>query len=721
MPVERIIGIDFGTSTSVVKVKTYRDKEPLGSINAVEYVHFDNKDSLPTLAYRTIEGEYLIGYEAENAAVKGTLFQNFKMDLISPDAELRDGAIKLTELFFKYMYEAYYSQKSHFPDCDMETTYVSYPAKWPQELRDRMINIASSAGFKNVKGLDEPTAAIHAVMVLESEKLLLEGNASSDILMIDMGAGTTDLVLCRYTPFREKQIEILNTWPKTDSRYLFGGREIDEVLCDYIKAYLIDCGLPNTKNFNEKYLDKCKTWKEANLSPIFRDANGVVKYCGFIDALLSMLEIEKDFPPLSRSKFEDMLVDYLSQFPKLVSECLRDINYNPAQLDYVILTGGHSQWYFTSEILEGKLTRFGNPELPKIANESKRIIRLSRPQETVALGLVYQRIAIKHESTPPIIDIKDDNSTSIKVTGIINFVLDRFNKKNGIDLRKDNLALKRLADAARGAAAELAVSERTEINIPYISANSNGPLHLNEKIARSELTLFIARYQDNKSVDLKKCSGCGRNISKSAEFCGYCGKKFIDTGITAKDKIITKPDDKKACSKCGKQILSSAVFCGYCGNREVGAGDTVKVPEPKAQEEMIYCPNCGGKISAASKFCRHCGGAVKNSGGSGGTTLPDAPTKIVIKRESQFVCMAVSYKVFVNGVDYGTIAAGETIVASSKIPVVTVEIFCTTIMMTNHRIKMKLRLEKDPLISFKLQYGGQIIPTVTGAKILEQN
>lgn len=679
MQIERIIGIDFGTSTSVIKIKTYKDKEPLGSKNAVEYVHFDNKDSLPTLVYRTVEGGYLIGYEAEHAAVKGKLYQNFKMDLISPNAELRDEAIKLTELFFKYMYEAYYSQKPHFPNCEMETTFVSYPAKWPQELRDMMINIASRAGFKNVKGLDEPTAAIHAVMVLESEKLLLENHDSSDILMIDMGAGTTDLVLCHYTPFKEKQIEILNTWPKADSRCLFGGREIDEALCDYIKAYLIDCGLPNTKNFNEKYLDKCKVWKETNLSPIFKDEKGVVKYCGFIDALLAMMDIDNDFPPLSRKKFEDMLENYLSQFPKLISDCMEDINYNPEQLDYVILTGGHSQWYFTKEILEGRLTRFGNLQMPRMVNEADRIIKLSRPQETVALGLVYQKIAIEHKKNPPIIDNNLDNSPSIKVTGIVNFLLDRFIKKNGIDLRKDNLALKRLADAAKTAAAELSASERAEINIPYISANSNGPLHLNEIVTRSEISLFIAHYQDNKSMDLKRCSRCGKNIARSAE------------------------------------------FCGYCGNRDVTAGGTVKAPAPGSLEEMIYCPNCGEKTSVASKFCGRCGGAVKNSAGSGDTTLPhDALFKIVIKRESQFVCMAVSYKVYVNGVDHGNIAVGETIVASSILPVVTVDIHCTTIMMTNHRIKMKLRLEKDPRITFKVQYGGQILPTVTGAKILEQ-
>jgi molecular chaperone DnaK (HSP70) len=105
MPVERIVGIDFGTSTSVIKIKTYKDNEPIGPLNAVEYVHFDNKASLPTLVYTTNEGNYLIGYEAENAAQKGVLHQNFKLNLISLDEALREEAILYTTLFFQYMYK----------------------------------------------------------------------------------------------------------------------------------------------------------------------------------------------------------------------------------------------------------------------------------------------------------------------------------------------------------------------------------------------------------------------------------------------------------------------------------------------------------------------------------------------------------------------------------------------------------------------------------------
>lgn len=667
MPIERIIGIDFGTSTSVVKVKTYKDNESLGSKNTVEYVHFDNKDTLPTLVYKTNEGKYLIGYEAENAAVKGTLYQNFKLNLISMDEALNNEAVAYTEIFFKYMYDAYNEQKSHFPACDIETTYVSYPAKWSEELRKLMINIATRAGFKNVKGLDEPTAAIHTVMVQESEKLVLKGQDFADILMIDMGAGTTDLVLCRYSPYDEKHIKILNTWPKSDSKYLFGGCEVDEALCEYLKAYLIDCGLPNTKNFNEKYLDKCKTWKETNLSPIFKDANGVVKYCGFIDTLLAMLDINKEFPPISRNDFEDMLSGYISQFPKLIEGCLTDIDYDAEQLDYVILTGGHSQWYFTNEILECTLTRFGTPKLLKIEEDSKRIIKLSRPQETVALGLVYQKIVIKHQDRP-----------SIKVTGVINLISGRLITETGVDLLADNFALKRLEDASRKAVAELDCAEKAEINIPYISANSKGPVHLNETITRSELTAFIIRYQNHKSNNEKVCSECGKKIPVTAAFCGYCGNKDMNTGgvvIEHKPPIQTEI----FCSQCGKKIPVSAEFCGYCGA-------TVK------------------KLS----------GIVKNSGAA-------AKSMIIIARDSQFVCMAVQYKVFINGIDYGNIGVGKSKVVTLYEQIATVEIICTTVMMTNNKLKMRLKLRKSSRIDFKVENGGQIIPRVQGAEILEEN
>lgn len=676
MSVERIIGIDFGTSTSVIKVKTYKDNQPLVSINAVDYVHFDNKDVLPTLVYKTTEGKYLIGYEAENAAVKGILYSNFKLNLISSDEALRAEAVTYTELFFNYMFEAYNNQISHFPACDIETTYVSYPAKWPDALRDVMTGIARKAGFKNVKGLDEPTAAIHTVMVHESEKLVLGGQDSLNILMIDMGAGTTDLVLCKYTPYEEKHINILNTWPKSDSQCLFGGREVDEALCDYIKAYLNECGLPNTKNFNEKYLDKCKKWKETNLSPIFKDKNGVVKYCGFIDTLLAMLGVDKDFPPLSRSNFEDMLSHYLSQFPNLVNDCLNHAGFNAENLDYVILTGGHSQWYFSDEMLNGTLTRFGVPNLPQMKGSGDRIIKLSRPQETVALGLVYQRIAIKKQDRP-----------SIKVTGIINLIADRTVRKTGVDLLSDSVALKRLEEAAKKAVAELVNAESATIDIPYISANSRGPVHLKETISRSELTSFILRYQNNQASDEKLCKQCSRKISKSAKFCGYCGYK-----------------DTPAESIQGRAI--PVIPLQTPEKQKEASNDTGA--QPRLEK---FCGKCGKKIPVSAEFCGYCGFSMKP-----GTA---AKFNLVVARDSQFVCAGVLYQVIVDGVNHGTLLIGQSKTVTVSKPVTIVEIVCTTVLMKHNIVKMKLHLVKNPRVNFKVNQNGQIIPAVSGADIIE--
>lgn len=408
MAVERIIGIDFGTSTSIVKVKTYENDQPIDAVEVADYVRFDNKDTLPTLVYKTPDGKYLVGYEAENAAVKGVLHQNFKLDLISQDPGVREEAKQYIEIFLKYIFEAYNSQKNYFPSCDCETTYISYPAKWPEELRETMISLVEKSGFKNVNGLDEPTAAIHTVMVQERDKLKLNENDTANILMIDMGAGTTDLVLCRYTPYNINRISIINVWPKADGTCFFGGREIDEALCEYVKAYLVNCGVPNAKNFKEKYLDKCKSWKENNISPIFKDKTGVVRYCGFADTITAMLNVDIEFPPLSRDSFEDMLRDYISQFPRMINECLEDADFSPCDLDYVILTGGHSQWYFTNEILDGSLGKFGRVELQKMQNNKERVIKLSRPQETVALGLVYQKIAVSnapHREVVPVDEV----------------------------------------------------------------------------------------------------------------------------------------------------------------------------------------------------------------------------------------------------------------------------------------------------------------------------
>ncbi|HEX9776540.1 MAG TPA: molecular chaperone DnaK [Geopsychrobacteraceae bacterium] len=70
---------------------------------------------------------------------------------------------------------------------------------------------------------------------------------------------------------------------------------------------------------------------------------------------------------------------------------------------------------------------------------------------------------------------------------IIDYVADEFLKEQGIDLRNDKMALQRLKEGAEKAKIELSSSMETDINLPFITADQNGPKHLNIKLSRSKL------------------------------------------------------------------------------------------------------------------------------------------------------------------------------------------------------------------------------------------
>ncbi len=98
---------------------------------------------------------------------------------------------------------------------------------------------------------------------------------------------------------------------------------------------------------------------------------------------------------------------------------------------------------------------------------------------------------------------------------IIDFLADEFKKENSIDLRKDKLALQRLKEAAEKAKIELSSSVSTEVNLPFITADQNGPKHLNVKMTRAKLEELV-----------------GDLISKTIDPCKAALK---DAGIKASD------------------------------------------------------------------------------------------------------------------------------------------------------------------------------------------
>jgi molecular chaperone DnaK len=98
---------------------------------------------------------------------------------------------------------------------------------------------------------------------------------------------------------------------------------------------------------------------------------------------------------------------------------------------------------------------------------------------------------------------------------VMDWIADEFKKENGIDLRKDRMALQRLKEAAEKAKCELSTTVQTEINLPFITADATGPKHLVLTLTRAKLESLVA--------DLVE-----RTL-------GPCRQAMQDAGVTAKD------------------------------------------------------------------------------------------------------------------------------------------------------------------------------------------
>ncbi|MEG9530271.1 molecular chaperone DnaK [Mannheimia indoligenes] len=74
---------------------------------------------------------------------------------------------------------------------------------------------------------------------------------------------------------------------------------------------------------------------------------------------------------------------------------------------------------------------------------------------------------------------------------VINYLVEEFQKEQGVDLRNDPMAMQRVKEAAEKAKIELSSAQETEVNLPYITADASGPKHLNIKVTRAKLEALV--------------------------------------------------------------------------------------------------------------------------------------------------------------------------------------------------------------------------------------
>ncbi len=115
---------------------------------------------------------------------------------------------------------------------------------------------------------------------------------------------------------------------------------------------------------------------------------------------------------------------------------------------------------------------------------------------------------------------------------IVDYLADEFKKENGIDLRKDKLALQRLKEAAEKAKIELSSGTQTEINLPFITADASGPKHLTLKLTRAKLEALV------DDLIQKTVEPCRNALKDAGVTAGQIDEVVLVGGMTRMPKVI---------------------------------------------------------------------------------------------------------------------------------------------------------------------------------------
>ncbi len=115
---------------------------------------------------------------------------------------------------------------------------------------------------------------------------------------------------------------------------------------------------------------------------------------------------------------------------------------------------------------------------------------------------------------------------------IVDYLADEFKKEQGIDLRKDKLALQRLREAAEKAKIELSSSMQTEVNLPFITADATGPKHLTLKLTRAKLEALV------DDLIQKTVEPCRQALKDAGVTAGQIDEVVLVGGMTRMPKVI---------------------------------------------------------------------------------------------------------------------------------------------------------------------------------------
>merc|ERR1712157_541941 len=114
---------------------------------------------------------------------------------------------------------------------------------------------------------------------------------------------------------------------------------------------------------------------------------------------------------------------------------------------------------------------------------------------------------------------------------LVDHLVDEFKKDQGIDLKKDVMALQRVREAAEKAKCELSSAQQTDINLPYLTMDATGPKHMNLKLTRSKFEQIVG------SLIQRTIEPCKKAVKDAGVSTGEIGEVLLVGGMTRMPKV----------------------------------------------------------------------------------------------------------------------------------------------------------------------------------------
>ncbi|CRK98946.1 CLUMA_CG012105, isoform A [Clunio marinus] len=154
---------------------------------------------------------------------------------------------------------------------------------------------------------------------------------------------------------------------------------------------------------------------------------------------------------------------------------------------------------------------------------------------------------------------------------IVNYLVNEFKKEQGIDIRKDPMAMQRLKEAAEKAKCELSSSVQTDINLPYLTMDASGPKHMNLKMTRSKLENLVGE------LIKRTISPCQKALSDAEVSKSDIGEVLLVGGMTRMPKVQSTVQDIFGRQPSRSVNPDEAVAVGAAVQGGVLAGDVTDV------------------------------------------------------------------------------------------------------------------------------------------------